>query len=90
MDENDVNVDIGKRATARAIRMLRAYAAYLNEHAENIIGDIDKPNYVGESGIRVSFVVNPYNDPPIVTVTKEYLPINVVDEMCMVDDYECN
>lgn len=70
-----------KRSTARAIRILRAYAAYLDEHAENIIGDIDKPNYVMEGGIKLSFVVNPHDEPPIVTVTKEYLPLNVVDEI---------
>ena len=70
-----------KRSTAWAIRILRAYAAYLDEHAENIIGDIDKPNYVANGGIKVSFVIVPDNEPPIVTVTKEYLPLNVVEEV---------
>lgn len=74
-------VDIEKHATDRAVRILRAYAAYLDEHAENIIGDIDSPNYVTEGGIRVSFVVNPHDEPPVVTVTKEHLPLNVADEI---------
>ena len=74
-------VDIEKSATDRAVRILRAYAAYLDEHAENIIGDIDKPNYVANGGIKVSFVIVANNEPPIVTVTKEYVPLNVVEEM---------
>ena len=74
-------VDIEKSATDRAVRILRAYAAYLDEHAENIIGDIDSPNYVTEGGIRVSFVVNLHDKLPVVTVTKEHLPLNVADEI---------
>lgn len=39
------------QSTERAVAQLRAYARYIDKHAENIVGDIDKPNYIIEGDI---------------------------------------
>lgn len=65
--------------TEKAVRTLRAYARYLYDHAENIIGDIDAPNYVSEDGILVSFRVNSHGSFPFIKVVKEHLAIDVLD-----------
>lgn len=65
--------------TEKAVAQLRAYARYIDEHAENIIGDIDRPNYVTESGIRLSFTLLEHDAVPTIDVTKEYIATNVIE-----------
>ncbi len=60
-------------ATEKAVKQLRAYARYLDEHAENIIGDVDDPNYVAEGGIHISFDLMDRNAAPTVNVCKEHM-----------------
>ena len=59
--------------TEKAVAQLKAYARYIDEHAESIIGNIDAPNYVTESGINVSFTLLSYESIPTLTVTKEHI-----------------
>ncbi len=59
--------------TEKAVEQLRAYARYIDEHAENIVGNIDAPNYVTESGIRISFVLLEHDNVPTLEVTKEHI-----------------
>ena len=59
--------------TEKAVAQLKAYARYIDEHAENIIGNIDAPNYVTEAGINVSFTLLSHESIPTITVTKEHI-----------------
>ena len=59
--------------TEKAVAQLKAYARYIDEHAESIIGNIDAPNYVTEAGINVSFTVLSHESIPTLTVTKEHI-----------------
>ena len=62
--------------TEKAVAQLKAYARYIDEHAESIIGNIDAPNYVTEAGINVSFTVHSYESIPTFTVTKEHIVLD--------------
>ncbi len=68
-----------KTITERAVAQLKAYAKYIDEHAENIIGNIDKPNYVTNEGIRISFTLLAYESAPILEVSKDYLAMEVLE-----------
>ena len=59
--------------TEKAVAQLKAYARYIDEHAESIIGNIDQPNYVTEEGIDVSFTLLSHESIPTLTVTKEHI-----------------
>ena len=59
--------------TEKAVAQLKAYARYIDEHAESIIGNIDQPNYVTEGGIDVSFTLLSHESIPTLTVTKEHI-----------------
>ena len=59
--------------TEKAVAQLKAYARYIDEHAESIIGNIDAPNYVTEAGINVSFTLLSHESIPTITVTKEHI-----------------
>lgn len=61
-----------RTTTEKAVEQLRAYGRYITTHAENIIGNIDKPNYVLESGIRISFILD-CKSIPVLEVKHEYL-----------------
>ena len=60
-------------ATEKAVKQLRAYGRYMDENAEAIIGNIDKPNYVTEGGIRISFTLLEHDCIPTLDVNKEYI-----------------
>ena len=62
--------------TEKAVAQLKAYARYIDENAENIIGNIDAPNYVTEEGINVSFTLLSHESIPALTVTKEHIVID--------------
>ena len=62
--------------TEQAVAQLKACARYIDEHAENIIGNIDQPNYVTEEGINVSFTLLSHESIPTLTVTKEHIVID--------------
>ena len=64
--------------TDKAVAMLRGYARFLDSHAENIIGNIDKPNYVTSGGIKVSFVLD-LESVPTVEVTKEHIALEAME-----------
>ena len=59
--------------TEKAVAQLKAYARYIDEHAESIIGNIDAPNYVTKAGINVSFTLLSHESIPTLTVTKEHI-----------------
>lgn len=65
-------------ATERAVAQLRAYARYIDEHAENIIANIDSPDYVTEGGISISFTLLEHDLVPTLTVTKEHIVLDAV------------
>jgi len=65
-------------ATEKAVAQLRAYGHYIADHAENIVGNIDKPNYVTEGGIRVSFTLMEHDRVPVIDVNKEYIVLDAV------------
>ena len=64
--------------TEKAVTQLKAYAKYIEEHAENIVGNIDKPNWVTEDGIRLSFRLVGHGYVPTLTVTKEHVVLDAV------------
>lgn len=65
-------------ATEKAVAQLRAYARYMDEHAENIIANIDSPDYVTDGGIRVSFTLMEHDLVPTLTVTKEHIVLDAI------------
>ena len=65
--------------TDKAVAQLRAYANYIHDHAENIIGDIDAPNYVTESGISISFSLMEHDSVPTLHVSKEHIVIDALE-----------
>lgn len=71
--------------TDKAVAQLKVYGQYIIDHAENIIGDIDKPNYVTEDGIRIAFTLLSYDMVPTLEVTKEYIMFEDSFNYC---DYE--
>ena len=62
--------------TEKAVAQLKAYARYIDEHAENIIGNIDQPNYVTDGGIDMSFTLLSHESIPTLTVTKEHIVLD--------------
>ena len=66
-------------ATEKAVKQLKACSKYIYDHAENIVGNIDKPNYVTEGGIRISFTLE-YNQIPTLDVSKEYIVTDALEE----------
>lgn len=66
-------------ATEKAVAQLKAYGKYICDHAENIVGDIDKPNYVIEGGISISFTLLEHNRGPTLNVSKEYAVMDVLE-----------
>ena len=69
------------RATEKAVAQLKAYGKYIYDHAENIVGNIDKPNYVTDGGIRVSFTLLEHDRVPILDVSKEHIVTDVLEVM---------
>lgn len=66
-------------ATEKAVALLKAYGRYIVDHAENIIGNVDPPNYVTEDCLRVSFTLADHDSVPTVEVTKEYIVIDALE-----------
>ena len=66
-------------ATEKAVKQLKAYGEYIYDHAENIIGNIDKPNYVIDGGIRISFTLLEHDRIPIIDVHKEYIVLEATE-----------
>ena len=66
------------RTTEKAVKQLKAYAKYIEEHAENIVGNIDKPNWIIDDGIRVSFRLMEHDYVPTLTVTREHLVLDAI------------
>lgn len=65
--------------TDKAVKQLRAYARYIYEHAEAIIGDIDAPMLVIDDGIRLSFTLFEYESVPILEVSKQLIVLDALD-----------
>lgn len=68
-----------KTATEKAVAQLKAYAKHMYDNAEGIIGDIDKPNYVAEGGIRVSFTLLEDDVAPTLCVDMNYLVLDALE-----------
>lgn len=66
-------------ATEKAVIQLKAYGRYIYNHAENIVGDIDKPNYVTEGGIRISFTLLEHDRILKLDVSKEHIVIDALE-----------
>jgi hypothetical protein len=43
--------------TEKAVKELRYCAKYINDNAENLLGDLDE-TYISENGVRLSFEMN--------------------------------
>ena len=54
-----------------AVLTLQDIAAWLNEYADEIIGEVKGPPYIFEDGINVSFSIE-HDAIPTVTVSKKY------------------
>ncbi len=65
--------------TEKAVAQLKAYGKYIYDHAENIVGDIDKPNYVTEGGIRISFTLLEYDRIPTLDVSKDHIVLEAME-----------
>lgn len=66
-------------ATEKAVKQLKAYGQYIIDHAENIVGNIDKPDYVTEGGIRISFTLLEHENIPILEVSHEYIVLDAFE-----------
>lgn len=65
--------------TEKAVAQLRAYAKYMDENAEDIIGSIDKPTYVTTDGLRFSFTLLEHETAPTLTFEKDYIVLDVLE-----------
>ena len=65
--------------TEKAVKQLRAYAKYMYDNAEAIIGNIDKPNYVTEGGIDLSFTLLERNSVPVIRFSKECIVLDALE-----------
>lgn len=65
--------------TDKAVSQLRAYAKYIDENAESIIGNIDKPVYVVDGGLRFSFTLASIEHVPTLNMEKEYIVLDAVE-----------
>lgn len=65
--------------TEKAVKQLRAYAKYMYDNAEAIIGNIDKPNYVTEDGIDLSFTLLEHDSVPVIRFTKECIVLDALE-----------
>ena len=68
--------------TDKAVKQLRAYAAYIDAHAESIIGNIDAPDYLTDGGINIAFTLIEHENVPTLTVRKEYIVLDAVEGRC--------
>lgn len=66
-------------ATEKAVKQLKAYGKYIYDHAENIVGNIDKPNYVTEGGIDISFTLLEHDSIPTLYVSKEHIVMDALE-----------
>ena len=66
-------------ATEKAVAQLKAYGKYIYDHAENIVGNIDKPNYVTEGGISISFTLLEHDRIPTLDVGKEHIVMDALE-----------
>ena len=64
--------------TEKAVAQLRGYARYLDENAENIIGNIDAPTWMTEGGITISFTLGERDRVPTLEVDKEYIVLDAM------------
>lgn len=67
------------RTTEKAVAQLKAYGKHIYDHAENIVGNIDKPNYVTEGGIRISFTLLEHDRIPTLDVSKEHIVTDALE-----------
>ena len=67
-----------KTTTEKAVEQLKAYAKYIEEHAENIVGNIDKPNLIADGGLKVSFTLMEHDYVPTLQVTKEHIVLDAL------------
>ena len=81
VDEGRPKVADDNAITDKAVKQLKAYAKYIDEHAENIIGNIDKSNWVTDGGIRMMFTLMEHDSVPTLTVEKEYIVLDAVEVM---------
>lgn len=66
-------------ATEKAVKQLKAYGKYIYDHAENIVGNIDKPTWVTEGGIRIAFTLLEHDGIPTLDVSKEYIVTDALE-----------
>lgn len=65
--------------TEKAVAQLRAYAKHMYDNAEAIIGSIDEPNCIRESGMRFSFTLLEHDEPPVLSVETDYIVLDALD-----------
>ena len=65
--------------TDKAVKQLRAYARYIYENAESIIGNIDAPILVTDDGIRLSFTLLEHESIPTLEVSKQFIVLDTLD-----------
>lgn len=68
------SMGFGETFSEQAVRELRSVAAFIDRHAEQIIGDIDNV-YILDDGIHVEFDVVQHDSISTVRVSKEFIPI---------------
>lgn len=65
--------------TEKAVKQLRVYGQYIVDNAETIVSNIDKPTWVTEGGLRISFTLLEHESAPILEVSHEYIVIDVLE-----------
>ena len=65
--------------TEKAVAQLKAYGKYIYDHAENIVGNIDTPTWVTDSGIRIAFTLLEHESVPILEVSHEYIVLDALE-----------
>lgn len=68
-----------RTVTQRAVKQLRECARYIDLHAEQIIGNIDQPNYITGDGIRLSFTLLENDAIPTLKVEKMHIVLGAIE-----------
>lgn len=73
------NATDNRTITEKAVKQLKAYGQYIVDNAEAIIGDIDKPTWVTEGGMRIAFTLFEHERVPILEVSHGYIVLDVLE-----------
>lgn len=68
-----------RTSTEKAVAQLKAYGQYIVDNAGTIVSNIDKPTWVTDGGIRITFTLSDHENVPILEVSHEYIVVEALE-----------